>query len=81
MTHQLKCESEYFQAVRTGIKYFEFRKNDRGFTVGDDLILIETRDGLPTGQELRGLEVTYILHGGKFGLPKGYCIMELIDVD
>ncbi len=81
MTHRLKCESEYFKAVTAGIKYFEFRKNDRDFKVGDNLILIEVIDGVPTGQEVRGLEVTYILHGGKFGLPKGYCIMELMDVD
>lgn len=23
------------------------------------------------------LEITYILHGGRFGLPEGYCIMQL----
>ena len=81
MTHKLKCESEFYQVIKTGLQNFEFRKNDRGFKVGDDLILVETTDGIPTGQELRALTVTYILYGGKFGLPEGYCIMEFVDND
>ncbi len=81
MIHTLKCESEYFQAIKVGNKNFEFRKNDRGFKVGDDLVLVETMDGIPTGKELRALTVTYILYGGKFGLPRDYCIMEFMDND
>jgi len=39
--HYLKTWPEYFDAVIDGRKPFEFRKNDRGFEVGDILILQE----------------------------------------
>lgn len=41
MTHHLKTMPEYFQAVIEGRKPFEVRKNDRGFKVGDRVILEE----------------------------------------
>ncbi len=39
--HALKCWPEPFAAVRDGRKRFEFRKDDRGFAVGDVLELKE----------------------------------------
>ena len=41
MIHDLKCWPEYFQAVKSGIKPFEYRKDDRGYKVGDVLHLRE----------------------------------------
>lgn len=41
MIHELKILHEYFEAVTSGRKQFEIRKNDRGFKVGDQLILCE----------------------------------------
>lgn len=38
-THQLKCWPEFFDAVASGQKTFEVRKNDRGYQAGDTLIL------------------------------------------
>lgn len=40
-THHLKTLQEYFQAVIDGRKLFEIRNNDRGFEVGDRVILEE----------------------------------------
>lgn len=37
MVHELKIAPEYFKDVRTGLKKFEIRKNDRDFKVGDRL--------------------------------------------
>lgn len=37
--HKLKIIEPYYSAVRSGEKTFEIRKNDRGFEVGDTLIL------------------------------------------
>lgn len=41
-THELKCHEEFYEAVISGHKTFEIRKNDRGFQAGDLLLLRET---------------------------------------
>lgn len=43
MTHELKILPEYFGAVEQGQKTAELRFNDRGFAVGDELLLREHR--------------------------------------
>lgn len=75
--HELKTEAEYYQAIEEGLKAFELRKNDRDFKVGDMLVLEETINGIKTGRELDPLEIIYVLQGGKYGLEKGYCILQL----
>lgn len=75
--HRLKCESIYFNDVIGGVKRFELRKNDRNFETNDIIYLHETVSGRYTGRESPAMKVIYILHGGKFGLEKGYCIMQL----
>ncbi|MCX7610250.1 MAG: DUF3850 domain-containing protein [Ignavibacterium sp.] len=37
--HKLKIYPEFFKEVCSGKKTFEIRKNDRGFQVGDILLL------------------------------------------
>ena len=44
MIHQLKIESLYFTQIKTGIKTFEVRYNDRNFHAGDYLGLNEITD-------------------------------------
>lgn len=39
--HELKVWPKYFEAICSGEKPFELRKNDRGFEVGDRLLLHE----------------------------------------
>ena len=46
--HTLKIYSEYYDAVRNGIKTFEIRKNDRDYKVGDTLRLREYDPDLET---------------------------------
>lgn len=77
--HHLKTWPEFFQAVRSGEKTFEARKDDRGFQVGDTLVLHEydpAKDPYGyTGQtEVR--EVTYILRGTEHVTP-GFCILAI----
>lgn len=38
-THDLKLSDKYFNDVKNGIKTFEIRNNDRGYQVGDILVL------------------------------------------
>lgn len=80
MVHKLKTVQPFFDAVWSGDKTFEVRKNDRNFNVGDRLMLIEV---LPEGRlDARYVlkDITYILKGGQFGIDKDYVVMGLKDV-
>ncbi|WP_349535176.1 DUF3850 domain-containing protein [Leuconostoc citreum] len=43
--HELKLDRFYFDDVKSGLKTFEIRKNDRDFQVGDLLSLSRFEDG------------------------------------
>lgn len=78
MIHTLKIQSEYFEAVRSGKKRFEVRKDDRTprYEVGDTLLLEEiTADGTYTGRDVSVL-VDYV-YRGPIGLQDEYCIMSI----
>lgn len=83
MTHELKILPEYYDAVLSGVKNFEIRKNDRNYHVGDKLILQEYQPNdnmlIDPGYTGRQLErwVGYILYDWQVGLKDGYCIMAL----
>ena len=81
--HKLKIDPEPYEAALHGLKPWEFRKDDRGFRVGDEVELEEyhqspyMKDGVAmpwgyTGRSVHG-HITYILRRG-FGIPDGYCI-------
>jgi len=74
--HILKTETEFYQAVESGQKKFELRKNDRDFKPYDIVHLAEVVDGRETGRVLGPLQIRYILHGGVYGLITGYCIIN-----
>lgn len=81
VTHELKVNPPYFEAVERGDKNFEVRRDDRGFQKGDRLIL-RWHDPMrnPTLQGLNGLRtlertIAYILTGGQFGLEPGYVVL------
>ncbi len=78
MTHELKCSPEFFKSVFDRDKNFEIRKNDRGFNVGDMLLLKEFTGVEPnpyTG-EWCARHVAYITDFPD-GLRDGYVCMGL----
>lgn len=77
--HRLKLAKMFFDAVDTGKKSFELRKNDRNYQIGDILELHEMNDGAETGRVTKK-QVVYILEGFK-GLEEGYCILGLDEVE
>lgn len=88
-THDLKCHPEPFQAKLDGKKPWEFRKDDRGYQLGDIFHEREwvpkptgsdPKDGYYTGRTLDEL-VTFILRGPDFGIPEGFCIMTTERLD
>jgi hypothetical protein len=85
-THELKTDPGVFDAVAAGLKTFEIRRNDRGFRVGDTLVLRRTQysgaamaQGEPlvyTGESLKR-SVSHVLHGPAYGLADGWVILSL----
>ncbi|PGQ52656.1 DUF3850 domain-containing protein [Bacillus cereus] len=61
MLHNLKINKEFFSPVVEQIKTFEIRRNDRGFQVGDKIVLNEwdNKNKEYTGEKVNG-EITYI---------------------
>lgn len=75
-THELKVLPEYFNAISTGEKTFELRKDDRGFQVGDKLVLREWDTNGYSGREIT-CRVTYMLKGFA-GLQDGYAVLSIV---
>jgi hypothetical protein len=86
MIHELKTDPDVFEETYNGNKPFEIRFNDRGFAVGDILLLKETKY---TGDEMKRFgkpliytgrtfhfDVSYILRGPCYGLMDGWVIMS-----
>ena len=85
-THELKTDSNVFQAVVEGLKTYEIRLNDRNYQIGDTLILQETeytgdemKQGQPlvyTGKDCRVI-ITHILYGPIYGLREDWVILSI----
>ncbi|EHD3773220.1 TPA: DUF3850 domain-containing protein [Enterococcus faecalis] len=69
--HELKILPEYFEAVVSGNKRFEIRKNDRNYKKGDILRLNEYQDGQYTG-DVHVAEITYITD---YAQQDGYVVL------
>lgn len=75
-THYLRTWPVYFGAVVSGVKTFEARKDDRGFEVGDRLVLqeFEPTSGYTGAQVER--YVSWILRDTEY-VAAGYCVLAL----
>ena len=82
MTHEIKIQKEYAQAVYLGEKTFEVRINDRGYQKGD-LVVFEVMKGQyrdlthPLNDMI--FEITYVL-GSFVGLAPNYVAFAIRDV-
>ena len=77
--HELKLDANFFDAVLSGDKPFEVRKNDRGFQKGDSVLFKETIDGQYYCTYRRATAViTYVLSG--WGIENGYVVFGITDV-
>lgn len=89
--HDLKTWPGPFCDVLSGHKQYEIRKNDRGFKVGDELILREWMPDLIassasgesigeySGRSIQAI-VLHITYGGRFGMPEDMCVLGLCGV-
>jgi hypothetical protein len=79
--HNLKTWPEAFEGVWDGTKRHDYRKDDRGFEVGDELVHQEfypkDEQGTYSGRSCRS-RVTFIsTSDDPWRIPEGYCVMSL----
>ena len=78
MTHKIKIEKTYADAVLSGDKTFEVRYDDRGYQKGDvvEFNVIDNYDheiNHPLND--KEFEITYVLHG--WGIKDGWCVFGI----
>jgi hypothetical protein len=79
MTHELKCDTRFYDAVANGQKNFEVRRADRPFEVGDTLKLQATLHGAYVGPYCFR-QIVYILSekdAEEYGVCAGFCVLGL----
>ncbi len=76
MNHVLKTWPQYFKELRSGRKTWELRRDDREFSEGDTLTLMEWD---PCAKEYTGevekRRVTYVARYA--AIPDGFCCMSV----
>ncbi len=79
--HVLKTWDPYFEALWDRTKTFEIRKDDRGYAIGDTLVLRETvmETGEYTGRVINA-EVCFILRDERF-VASGMVAMSIAERD
>jgi hypothetical protein len=75
--HELKVAGVFFPALLEGKKRFEVRKNDRGFQIGDFLLLRELTELLVFTGSWVLHEVEFILDDVRYGLQDQHIVMSL----
>lgn len=80
--HKLKIWPEYYEAVIDDALRACARRNDRGYQVGDVLFLSEwdPTEECYTGRACHRT-VTYVLHGGIFGISSDYAVLSMAPVN
>lgn len=86
-THRLKVFVKYADAIMSGVKTFEIRKNDRGYEVGDSIVFNVVADDCHSFEEaarhpLNGetYRIDYILNDFE-GLAQKYVALSISKVD
>lgn len=81
MIHELKTWPKFFNRVVDEGKTFEVRYNDRDYQSGDLLVLKEFDPDTEsfTGKAAKA-RITYVLHGGDWGIESGYVVLGIKDI-
>lgn len=77
--HELKVAALHFPALADGRKRFEYRANDRGFLVGDYLLLREINEFMIYTERWAIFQVEYILDDTWYSMPEKFVCMSLSD--
>lgn len=81
--HRIKIRESFADAVYSGDKSFEVRKNDRGYQKGDyvDFVVLydDMTEYIDHPLSKKRYEITYVLSG--WGLEEGYCVFGIRPVE
>jgi len=81
-THELKSWPSQFQAMWSGLKRAEFRRDDRNYQVGDQLQL---REWDPDHSRYTGFRLTarvsHLVRGPDFEVPRGFVVLSIEVLD
>lgn len=79
MIHKIKIKYKYYRDVLNGDKTFEIRKNDRDYKVGDIIQFVPVADDsdMIIPHNPNEYKITYVFHGGEYGLEEGYCVFGI----
>lgn len=80
-THYIKLNIEFCDAVKSGDKCFEVRKNDRGYQKGDHIVFIPVDEiGAHMYHSIVDKEyvITYVLSGWE--IENGYVVFGIKEV-
>lgn len=83
-THHIKLRIEFCDAVLSGEKTFEIRRNDRGYQRGDHMIFQAVErvgmDNIECPHEINAheFEITYVLNG--YGLENGFVALAIKEI-
>lgn len=79
MVHELKTVEPHFSKLYRGDKTFELRKDDRGYKVGDYLVLRQynAKKGHYCGPKVYAVVRSILRDAPEYGLMPGYCIMSI----
>lgn len=75
--HMLKIKGFHIDQYELGIKSFEYRKDDRGFSVGDRLIMTEVDARFP---RVVFADITNITYCGDVNKNDDYLILQLNNI-
>lgn len=76
--HNLKTWPVQFEVVRYRHKLFEYRKDDRGFAIGQYICLKEFDPHTRCyTQRFEVVRITHVERGPAFGIPAGYVVMGI----
>lgn len=83
MTHTIKLNERFCNAVYDGRKTFEIRLNDRGYQTGDLVKFIPIFDDMDKKYSHpimnKTYEITYVLSG--WGLEKDYVVFSIKEIN
>ena len=75
-THELKTRPNFFEAVVSGKKTFEIRRNDRNFKVGDRILLKEYSNETGYTGKSAVFDITYIMTDKEY-VKKGFAVLGI----